>query len=283
MKTLFIFLQYVVPQHLCSRIAGSIAACRWLWLKNLLIRLFIQIYKVDMSEAVVTNVAAFRNFNEFFTRQLTPNARQICAATDALASPVDGAVSKVGAINRDILIQAKGRDYSLVNLLGGSAELAQYFLDGSFITLYLSPKDYHRVHCPLDGKLIRSQYIPGTLFSVNETTVTRVPELFARNERLIMLLDSAYGKVAVIMVGAMIVAGIKTVWHKSAYQAHSSFTDKLQDPISFKKGDELGQFQLGSTVILLFQSGNIIWQEEIAEQHPVKLGDRLASLKPSRE
>lgn len=276
MKQLFVLLQYLIPHHLLSRLVGALAECRWPWLKNLLIKLFISIYKVDMAEAVKSDVAAFSCFNDFFTRELKPNVRPICAATDTLVSPVDGAVSEVGRINSDKIIQAKGISYTLMNLLGGAEKLSGYFLDGSFITLYLSPKDYHRVHSPLGGKLIKSFYLPGSLFSVNETTVNSVPDLFSRNERLVMLFDTACGKMAMIMVGAMIVAGIKTVWSDDAYRPRASFSENLPNPPSFETGDELGQFQLGSTVILLFEPDSVNWDPGVVNQKVVKLGERLA-------
>lgn len=281
MKRLFVLLQYAVPHHLLSRIMGALAECRWSWLKNPLIRLFIDVYKVDMSEAVKSDAAAFSCFNDFFTRELRPNVRPICTATNILVSPVDGSVSEVGRINSDIIIQAKGNNYTLANLLGGAEKLSDYFLDGSFITLYLSPKDYHRVHSPLGGKLIASFYLPGSLFSVNETTVNSVPNLFSRNERLVMLFDTACGKMVLIMVGAMLVAGIKTVWRDGVYRPNVRFSDHLPIPQSFETGDELGQFQLGSTVILLFEPDTVNWDEGVANQRVVKQGERLASFSGS--
>jgi phosphatidylserine decarboxylase len=281
MKKLFVLLQHVVPQHLLSRMLGALAECHWPWLKNPLIRLFIRVYKVDMSEAMKTDAAAFSCFNEFFTRELKPNTRPISTQTNVLVSPVDGSVSEVGRVDSDRIIQAKGHSYTLVNLLGGSVRLSEYFLDGSFITLYLSPKDYHRVHSPLGGKLTESFYLPGSLFSVNETTVNNVPDLFCRNERLVMSFDTTIGKMALIMVGAMIVAGIKTPWHDGVYRPNVRFSDDLSISPGFATGDELGQFQLGSTVILLFEPDTVIWDEGISSQRAVNLGERLASFQDS--
>ncbi len=283
MKKLFVLLQHLVPHHLLSRMLGALAECHWRWLKNPLIRLFISVYKVDMSETVKTDVADFSCFNDFFSRELKANVRPISAESGVLVSPVDGSVSEVGRIDSDRIIQAKGYSYTLVNLLGGSVDLAEYFLNGSFITLYLSPKDYHRVHSPVGGNLTESFYLPGSLFSVNETTVNNVPDLFCRNERLVMSFDTAYGKMALIMVGAMIVAGIKTVWRDRAYRPNVRVSDNLSDPTGFAAGDELGQFQLGSTVILLFEPETVIWDEGISTQRAVKLGERLASFCADQE
>jgi len=278
MKKLFVLLQYALPHHLLSRTMGALAECRWTWLKNSLIRLFIRVYKVDMSEAAQSDAAAFGCFNDFFTRELKPKVRPVCAELNVLVSPVDGSVSEVGRINSDRIIQAKGNHYTLLNLLGGSAKLSEHFLDGSFITLYLAPKDYHRVHSPLDGKLTESFYLPGSLFSVNETTVNRVPDLFCKNERLVMSFDTAYGKMALIMVGAMIVAGIRTVWHNGVYRPNVRFSDNLTFAPGFETGDELGRFQLGSTVILLFEPETLIWDDGISSQRAVRQGERLGSL-----
>jgi phosphatidylserine decarboxylase len=278
-KKLFVLLQYMLPHHLLSRITGALAECKWPWLKDPLIRLFIRVYKVEMSEAAKVSAADFGCFNDFFTRELKADARPINRLANVLVSPVDGSVSEVGRIDNGNIIQAKGHSYTLMNLLGGSAKLAEYFHGGSFITLYLSPKDYHRVHCPLRGKLTDSHYLPGRLFSVNGTTVKSVPNLFTRNERLVMTFDTAHGKMAVIMVGAMIVAGIKSRWHDGVYQPNTSFSDILPERLLFETGEELGQFQLGSTVILLFEPDTITWDEGVSSQLPVKLGERLGSFR----
>jgi phosphatidylserine decarboxylase len=217
MKPLFILFQYLIPQHLLSRLVGRLADCRWNWLKNLLIKAFIRAYKVNMSEAVFSEAADFSCFNDFFTRQLQPDARLACAEANVLISPADGAISEFGSIDNDKLLQAKGRHYTLGELLGDANGTAKQFLNGDFITIYLSPKDYHRVHAPTSGKLIESHYIPGKLFSVNESSVSSIPNIFARNERLVTTFETDHGKVALIMVGAMIVAGIKSSWNEEIY------------------------------------------------------------------
>lgn len=276
MKQLFIFLQYILPHHFLSRIIGRLAECRLIWLKNLLIRNFIRIYNVNMSEAAISEASDFGCFNDFFTRELAPNVRPFCTDSDSLVSPVDGAVSEFGQITANKIIQAKGKNYSLVDLLGGSEKLASNFIDGAFITLYLSPKDYHRIHCPVAGTLVESTYIPGSLFSVNETSVNGIPNIFARNERLVTSFETERGSMALIMVGALIVAGIKSVWNPDMYQPNVKTRDSLAPPPVFAAGDELGQFRLGSTVILLFQPNTIIWDSSVSNQHPVRLGQKLA-------
>ena len=275
MKQLFTLLQYLLPSHFLSRLTGKLADCRWPWLKNLLIGNFIRAYGVDMSEAIKTDIAAFDCFNDFFTRELKPGIRPQCREPGVLVSPVDGAVSEAGRIDADKILQAKGKHYTLLNLLGGSERLAATFVDGAFITLYLSPKDYHRVHAPLQGQLIESFYLPGSLFSVNEISVNSITNLFARNERLVTIFDTAYGKMALIMVGAMIVAGIKTVWNDAAYPPNMRGRDDLTNPLTFDQGDELGEFRLGSTVILLFEAGDVAFAEGMTNQRAVKLGEKL--------
>lgn len=283
MDALFIFLQKAIPQHLISRIAGKLAESRVSWWKNFFISWFVRKYKVDMSEAENPSATSYPNFNTFFTRALLPDARSICAGEHSLACPADGAISQIGDIADRQILQAKGHDYSLESLLAGDKVLAQKFVNGKFATIYLSPKDYHRVHMPLTGVLQEMLHVPGELFSVNTVTANHVPGLFARNERMIALFDTAVGPVAVIMVGAMIVASIETVWagllpggRKEV--THTSYTKR--DKIQLDKGHELGRFKLGSTVILLFPENTLSLQAGLQAESPVRMGQCMGQLSP---
>jgi len=205
-------MQYITPKHLLSRFVGCLAAAEAGAVTTAFIKLFIKQYKVDMSEALDPDPESYPSFNAFFTRLLKPDARTICQDENQLALPVDGAVSQMGDIRHDSIFQAKGHDYSLTTLLGGKPELAKPFLDGKFSTIYLSPKDYHRIHMPIDGQLTDMIYVPGELFSVSPLTAERVPGLFARNERVVAIFDTDIGKMAMVLVGATIVASIETKW-----------------------------------------------------------------------
>ncbi|WP_022958498.1 archaetidylserine decarboxylase [Spongiibacter tropicus] len=276
MDTAFIILQYLLPQHLLSRLVGKLAECRLPWLKNLLIRRFITQYKVDMSEAVDSAPEAYANFNAFFTRALKDGARPIDDAP--VVCPADGAISQLGEINRGRIFQAKGQDYSLQTLLGDDKALTAEFDGGSFATIYLSPRDYHRVHMPVDGTLRSMTYVPGKLFSVNTTTAENVRSLFARNERAICVFDTEFGPMAMILVGAMIVAGIETVWDGQIAPPPRQITTRNypQDAPTLKKGEEMGRFKLGSTVILLFGKDKIDWLDKFEALTPTRLGEALA-------
>ena len=276
MDTAFIILQYLLPQHLLSRLVGKLAECRLPWLKNLLIRRFITQYKVDMSEAVESAPEAYVNFNAFFTRALKDGARPIADAP--VVCPADGAISQLGEINRGRIFQAKGQDYSLQTLLGDDKALTAEFDGGSFATIYLSPRDYHRVHMPVDGTLRSMTYVPGKLFSVNTTTAENVRSLFARNERAICVFDTEFGPMAMILVGAMIVAGIETVWDGQVAPPPRQLTTRSypQEAPTLKKGEEIGRFKLGSTVILLFGKDKIDWLDKFEALTPTRLGEALA-------
>ncbi|WP_374962439.1 archaetidylserine decarboxylase [Spongiibacter tropicus] len=276
MDTAFIILQYLLPQHLLSRLVGKLAECRLPWLKNLLIRRFITQYKVDMSEAVDSAPEAYANFNAFFTRALKDGARPIAEAP--VVCPADGAISQLGEINRGRIFQAKGQDYSLQTLLGDDKALTAEFDGGSFATIYLSPRDYHRVHMPVDGTLRSMTYVPGKLFSVNTTTAENVRSLFARNERAICVFDTEFGPMAMILVGAMIVAGIETVWDGQVAPPPRQLTTRSypQEAPTLKKGEEMGRFKLGSTVILLFGKDKIDWLDKFEALTPTRLGEALA-------
>jgi phosphatidylserine decarboxylase len=273
-----ILLQHLVPQHGLSRLAGWIANNRWHWLKNKLINDFIRRYQVDLSIAKLEKVDDYPNFNSFFTRQLKPLYRPITEGHDHIASPVDGCVSQAGKINQYSLFQAKGRTYNLNELLGGRTDLAKHFEDGEFTTLYLAPKDYHRVHMPLKGKLTETIYIPGKLFSVNQDTTKSVAQLFSRNERLVCMFDTEKGPMAVILVGAMLVSGIETVWPSNFY-TRTLLQKTFEKGVSLEKGAELGHFKMGSTVILLFPKNTTTWVPELKEDATVKMGSLIGHIK----
>ena len=279
---LFSWLQYLLPQHLLSRLTGRLADCRFGWIKNQLIKAFIKRFNVDMSEALQEDPTAFSSFNDFFTRELKPDAREILADPSQLVSPADGAISELGELQHGQLMQAKGINYSLTRLLGGDLEKAQPFMGGSFATIYLSPRDYHRVHMPIQGRLLETIYIPGKLFSVNQATADNVPGLFARNERLVCFFETPAGPMALILVGAMIVAGIETVWDGQVAPPARQVT--LRDfnnpqPVVLEKGQEMGRFKLGSTAIVVFGPDAVEWREDLQNGTPVRLGEALAKLK----
>ncbi|MBE0506521.1 MAG: phosphatidylserine decarboxylase [Marinospirillum sp.] len=278
----FAYSQYLLPQHLLSRLVGKLADCRIGWIKNTLIQNFAKRYQVNMSEARVEDLTAFASFNDFFTRELKPDAREITADPLQLACPADGAISELGSLQHGQLLQAKGINYSLTRLLGGDVERAKPFMGGSFVTIYLSPKDYHRVHMPLDGRLLETIYVPGDLFSVNQATADHIPSLFARNERLVAFFETPAGPMALILVGAMIVAGIETLWDGQV--APPVRQVKIRDfsdpqPVVLEKGEEMGRFKLGSTAILVFGPEAVQWREDLQNGTPVRLGEAIATLK----
>jgi phosphatidylserine decarboxylase len=279
---LFILSQYLLPHHLLSRLIGCAAECRVSWFKNLLIRWFAKQYQVNMREAQIEDLSAFAHFNDFFTRALKERARPLDSTPGAVLCPADGAVSQLGKIEQGRVFQAKGHSFSVIELLGGDSERAGAFMGGDFATIYLSPKDYHRVHMPLAGTLREMVYVPGRLFSVNQTTAENVPELFARNERVVCLFDTERGPMAVVLVGAMIVASIETVWAglitppKRALKTFK-YDEAARAPISLEKGAELGRFKLGSTAIVLFGPGQVQWTAGLAANSSVQMGQCLAS------
>ena len=278
MDTLFIFFQHVVPQHLLSRCTGWLAELRHpVWLKDWVIRQFIRHFDVNMAEAAEPDPERYANFNEFFTRSLCADARPIADAD--VVCPADGAVSQIGPIAEGLLFQAKGRYFSTEELLGGDEQRAAQFNGGQFATIYLSPKDYHRVHMPVAGRLTATTYIPGQLFSVNGVTAQNVDRLFARNERLVCYFDTELGPMAMILVGAMVVAGIETVWAGQVAPpprrpVSVSYVD-LPEPVELAKGEEMGRFMLGSTVILLFPKDSMAWGEQYAAGSSTRMGELL--------
>lgn len=276
-KKLSVLAQYLAPQQALTRFAGWMAECRWPWLKNKLILDFIQRYQVDMKAAVIESPEAYPNFNSFFTRLLKPELRPIVQGLTQAASPADGSISQIGKINRDTLVQAKGFDFDLTSLLGGSKEMAELFYDGSFATIYLSPKDYHRVHMPVAGTLRETIYIPGKLFSVNDKIAAAIPRLFARNERLVCLFDTDAGPMIVIMVGAMIVGSINTVWQQQINKRKVTITKSFAQPIHLAKGAELGYFKLGSTAIVLFAKDKIEFAAHLQNDQRICMGQLLGT------
>jgi phosphatidylserine decarboxylase len=278
-QLLFVIVQYLVPQHLLSRLVGQLANSDVPWIKNTFIDWFRRRYQVDMSEAADPEPAHYPTFNAFFTRALRADARPIDGAPDSVVSPVDGSVSQAGRIEQGRIVQAKGQTYSALELVGGDAALAQQFSGGAFATLYLSPRDYHRVHMPVDGTLRQMTYVPGQLFSVNQCTAHNVPRLFARNERLVCVFDTECGPLAVILVGAMIVAAIETVWAGQIAPPPRAITTRRYDqpdaPLRLERGAELGRFKLGSTVILLFGADAVAWADTLREGSAVRLGGAI--------
>jgi len=247
----FSLLQYPLPQHALSRLTGKFAQCDKPWVKNTLINAFIKRFNVDMSQAQEPSPSAYPTFNDFFTRALKPDARPL---GEGVLSPADGTLSQYGRLTTaGTLVQAKGHTYSAETLLGGDKTLADEFLDGSFATVYLSPRDYHRVHMPMAGTLREMIYVPGRLFSVNQATANYVPGLFARNERLVCIFDTEHGPMAMVLVGAMIVAAIETVWSGQVTPL-SGHPQRMRfgQPIVLEKGAEMGRFKLGSTVVMCF-------------------------------
>ncbi|MDE2306573.1 MAG: phosphatidylserine decarboxylase [Gammaproteobacteria bacterium] len=275
---LFVLLQHLLPQHALSRLVGAAARSRSPRLGRLLTRLFLRLYRVNLAEAAEPDPLAYPSFNAFFTRALAPGRRPIAAGADSVASPVDGRFSELGSIDEDRLLQAKGRDYTLGELLAGR-DWASRFEGGRFATIYLAPHDYHRIHMPLDGRLVETVFVPGRLYSVNAATAAGVPRLFARNERVLTLFESAAGRFALVMVGALNVGSMATVWSGDIRVRGARAPVRLADAaVSLRKGDELGRFNLGSTVILLFEKGRIEFAAEAAAGRVVRMGEAIGRL-----
>lgn len=273
--------QYLLPQRLLTRLVYRLTRTQSPWLRDRLIRAFIKNFNVDLSEAEHSDPLAYSDFNRFFTRALRPEARPIAAGEKVLACPVDGSVSQAGRIDDDTVFQAKGHSYSLTTLLGGDAARARPFRNGQFATLYLSPRDYHRIHMPLQGVLREMVHIPGRLFSVSPLTTRMIPGLFARNERVVTIFDTSAGPMALVLVGAINVASIETVWAgtitpplatrlvQQAYPAQGGAA------IVLDKGAEMGRFNMGSTVIVLFGEHAVRWDAALQPAATVRMGQRL--------
>jgi phosphatidylserine decarboxylase len=271
--TLFTTLQQFVPQQQLSKVAGRLAASRHPVVKRVFIRSFAKAYNVHLDDYERQSFKAYESFNDFFTRELKDDARTIDSTTNGIVSPADGVISQLGQIQDHKLLQAKGRHYDVGQLLADSEE-GTYFADGSFATVYLAPSNYHRVHMPFAGTLTKTRYVPGTLFSVNTTTAANIPDLFARNERLVCMFDTEYGKAAVVMVGAMIVAGIETV--ATGKITRTPDIQEMDHEISLAKGDELGRFYLGSTaIVVLPKAAKADWQDSMIANASVQMGQLL--------
>jgi phosphatidylserine decarboxylase len=279
-EKLFGLLQLILPHHLLSRAVGALARSETPWIKTTFINIFLKQFDINMKEAEIEDPDLYPSFNAFFTRALKDGMRPVCEDADAIVSPADGAISQLGHIRGSDVMQAKGQYFSLFELVGGDAELASQFINGHFATVYLSPKDYHRVHMPLAGTLREMIYVPGRLFSVNQATTRQIPDLFARNERAVCVFDGEHGPFVVILVGAMIVAGIETVFAGQVTPLARTVTRTrypAREAIQFKKGDELGRFLLGSTAILLFPEGKAEFLQGLSADSPVRMGQKLGS------
>jgi phosphatidylserine decarboxylase len=268
--------QYLIPKQALTVLAGKLASAEAGKLTTNVIRWFVGRYQVNMAEAANPDIASYKTFNEFFTRPLKEGARPVAAA-DFLC-PVDGAISQFGAIERDQIFQAKGHSYSTTSLVGGDRNLAAQFENGSFATLYLSPRDYHRIHMPCDGRLTRMIYVPGALFSVNPTTARGVPGLFARNERVVCFFESANGPFVLTLVGATIVGSMATVWHGVINPPRPGVIREWrydEQNIVLKKGEEMGRFLLGSTVVMLFPRNTLTFNPEWTPTRPIRMGEAM--------
>ncbi len=273
----------LLPHHLLSSMVRAVTRWRISWLKNLLIRAFVCHFRVDMSEAIEARPENYPDFNSFFTRPLKPGMRAQPEQPDAIACPVDGAISQIGNVEAGSLLQAKGQNFSLVDLLGGDRDRAAAFAGGIFTTLYLSPRDYHRIHMPCSGQLTETVFIPGRLYSVAPHTTRAIPNLFTRNERQVNLFTTPNGPVAVIMVGAIFVSSMETVWEGAIRTGGSGvrcldYRDHHRPAVELQRGEEMGRFNMGSTVILLFSRDQAGWLPGLQADQPVRTGQVLGYL-----
>ena len=275
-ERLVVLSQYLLPKQALTALAGKFASACAGGLTTRVIRWFVGRYGVNMAEAANPDIASYASFNEFFTRALKPDARPL--ATADFICPVDGAISQFGAIDRDQIFQAKGHSYSTTALVGGDAALASAFENGHFATLYLSPKDYHRIHMPCAGRLLRMIHVPGDLFSVNPLTARGVPGLFARNERVVCVFEGEQGPFVLVLVGATIVGSMATVWHgvvNPPRPGHLREWRYEDQQLLFRQGDEMGRFLLGSTVVMLFPANALTFNTDWSPQRPIRLGEKM--------
>ena len=276
-ERLSLLAQYLAPKQALTSFAGWVAGKERGAVTTWIVRRFVARYGVNMNEALDADIASYASFNDFFTRALKPGARPIADA--ALVCPVDGAISQFGAIEGGQIFQAKGHQYSATALVGGDAQLAAQFANGSFATLYLSPRDYHRIHMPCAGELTRMVHVPGDLFSVNPTTARGVPGLFARNERVVCFFESAQGPFVLVLVGATIVGSMATVWHGQVNPPRTGTLrqwDYAKGQVSLQQGEEMGRFLLGSTVVMLFPQGPLQFNLQWAPMRAIQLGEAMA-------
>ncbi|MDD5268169.1 MAG: archaetidylserine decarboxylase [Methylococcales bacterium] len=280
-ETLTTLPQYILPHHALSRMMSKLTHCENKIWKNLFIKLIIRHFGVNMDEAQEPDINAFLSFNDFFTRTLKPGVRPLTTELNAIACPADGSVSQAGNITGGKIFQAKGKSFTTLDLLGGSAERAEPFNNGVFTTIYLSPKDYHRLHMPLTGTLREMVHIPGRLFSVNTATTNSVPGLFARNERVAAIFDTDAGPMALVLVGAIFVSSIETVWHGvvTPPSVTSVRSWQYQDNApTLKIGEEMGRFNMGSTIIILFAKDKAQWDSDFTADKVVKLGEKIGKI-----
>lgn len=280
---LFVALQYLLPQHSLSQLVHQLARSRVRWVKNALIRSFVSHFRPDLGDAEQPDPLAFASFNDFFTRALRADARPVDPDPAALVSPVDGSISQLGRLDGSWLVQAKGHAYTLEALLAADGAWTEVFRGGSFATLYLAPFNYHRVHMPLPGTLRAAWYVPGRLFSVNATTTAAVPGLFARNERVVCVFGTGELSWALVLVGALFVGSVATVWHgeitpRTVRRRAELPLDASRASLTLAKGAEVGRFDMGSTVIVLLPSGHAAWLAQLAPGSAVRVGQPLAQL-----
>lgn len=280
----FLLLQYLLPRYLTTRLVYRVTRSRRPWLRDFLIRRFLALYPVDVDEALEPVPGGYPAFNDFFVRELRPGARPIDPEPGAIVAPADGTVSQLGVAKRSRLLQAKGRDYALDDLLAVDLDEARAFEDGAFATIYLAPHNYHRVHAPIGGELESARYVPGDLFSVNRATVSLLPRLFARNERVLLRFRTAAGPMALILVGALNVGSITTPWTGEIRPRRDGLVEELalagDVPRRVEKGGLVGWFNLGSTVIVLLPTGVAEWEPAIGAETPVRVGQALGRLRP---
>lgn len=272
----FIALQHILPQHVLSRLGGKFANCEIIWFKNFLIRKALNHYKINMQTAKNADAFSYKSFNAFFTRALAHPAFEYFPAFPQLGSPAEGVVSQFGTITTGEIVQAKGRSYNVEALLA-EHHWADTFKNGQFATIYLAPHNYHRIHCPVQGNLVEVAYVPGKLFSVNLVTADHIANLFARNERLIFYIETDFGRVALVMVGALLVAGMKSPFmHWTRRDMKSIQKHQFTNPIPLKIGEELGYFDFGSTVVMCFENPNLQWQ--IPNEGALNLGEVICKI-----
>jgi len=278
----FALIQRILPHHFLSSIMYKITRIETRWFKNFFITRFIALYDVDMNQVQNQNVNEFKCFNEFFTRPLKPEARPIAKGNNTIISPVDGTVSEAGRITNEQIFQAKGKTYSLETLVGGSPERAQFYKNGYFATLYLSPRDYHRIHMPVAGRIREMVHVPGRLFSVSPSTVRSVNSLFARNERVVAGFTTEAGPMAMILVGAIFVSSMETVWAGTITPPNGrhlrQWSYDTHEPMHFDKAAEMGRFNMGSTVILLFPENSIQWEDKLVCGQKIQLGEKIGEV-----
>lgn len=282
-QRLYVALQYLLPHHLISGLVYYATRWRWRPWKNFLIRSMSRQFKIDLDEALDPSPEAYANFNKFFTRRLKLGARPIAGEPDSVVCPADGVVSQVGSIEQGRVFQAKGQSFTTLELLGGDQQLAAMFEDGLFATIYLSPRDYHRLHMPVAGRLLRDIYVPGRLFSVAPLTVRKIPRLFARNERVACIFQTSSGPLAQVLVGAINVSAMETVWQGEVPSSRgirqSNYAGDTKR-IELDRGAEMGRFNMGSTVILLFPRAALHWNLDFTADKAVKMGQEIGKLTP---